>query len=105
MARHSNPINKSNIQHLASLARLKLTATEIDKFLKELQKIVGYFDDLKSVNVDNVAPLNGGTDLKNVFREDSLNIESRVDSVDVTGRLIEAFPDSDKGHLKVPKVL
>ena len=49
--------------------------------------------------------MNGGTLLKNIFRDDSINLEQKAQSVDDTGRIIESFPETDKGYLKVPKIL
>jgi len=94
-----------NLKHLAKLARIKLTAKEEVKFKKDLTKVVKHFEELKQVDVEGVEPMNGGTELKNVLREDAVDLDKRTQAVDETGRIIGAFPEEDRGYLKVPKVL
>jgi len=94
-------INKKELEHLADLARLELNPKEEEKFLKDLSGILNYFQELNEVNTDNVPPMNGGTESKNIFREDG-------DSVSPSFRdpknIIEAFPEKHSRHLKVPSV-
>ena len=40
-------INKKTLEYLAALARLKLKPQEEKKLLKDLQKILDYFEQLK----------------------------------------------------------
>ena len=42
-------IDREDVRHLAELARLKLTETELEKFKKEATEIVGFFDELGGV--------------------------------------------------------
>ena len=101
----ATPINKNLLKELAELARIKLTVKEGESQLKDLKSILKYFEQLQEVDTEGAAPMNGGTLLKNIFRDDSINLEKKVQSVDDTGRIIESFPETDKGYLKVPKVL
>lgn len=98
-------INKKTLDHLAELARLELTPEEIKKLLKDLKKILDYFQELNELDTTGVAPLAGGTALQNVFRIDEVDFEKRSAGVNHEGRIIDAFPAIDKGYLKVPKVL
>ena len=98
-------ITKKSLDHLAELARLELTAEESKKYLKDLKKILDYFDELKEVNTDKVNPLTGSTELKNIFREDVVDFGQRSETVNVEGRIIDSFPETEKGYLKVPRVL
>lgn len=45
-----------NIDKLAHLARIELTPDEKHKIAGQLDSILGYFEQLKSVNVDGVKP-------------------------------------------------
>ena len=92
-------IQKKDIEHLAELARIGLHENEKEKLLGDLEKILIHFDELKEVNTDNVIPVTGGTELRNVLREDivlpdRLNPDASVD----------AFPDNERNYLKVPPV-
>jgi aspartyl-tRNA(Asn)/glutamyl-tRNA(Gln) amidotransferase subunit C len=93
-----SPINKDAIKHLAKLARLELDENEEKKLLKDLQKILEHFEELKQVSTENVEPLSGGTEIKNAFRED----EERGDTNRGAG--VEAFPETNGGFLKIPPV-
>ena len=63
-------ITKKEVQYIANLVRLKLTASESKKYQKQLSEILDYIGQLKKAPVKGKAPCTGGTNLKNVFRED-----------------------------------
>jgi len=94
-------INKQSLKHSADLARLELQESEEQKFSADLQKILNYFKELQELNTENVPPMTGGTELKNVFREDKV---FENDHFDDAGKIVEQFPDQKKGFLKVPPV-
>ena len=105
----SSKIDKKTIEHLAELSRIKLKPKEEEKLIKDLQKILDHFDELKSLDTSGVEPMNGpryaggfgearGTEIKNAFRED----EERVNTNQ--GQGTEAFPESKDKFLKVPPV-
>jgi len=87
-----------DIDRIAKLARISLSDAEKEKYSKDLAKILDHFMELKKLDTENVLPMSGGTDLKNVFRKDSQTAENASDV------LRKAFPDSKNGYLKVPKV-
>jgi aspartyl-tRNA(Asn)/glutamyl-tRNA(Gln) amidotransferase subunit C len=91
-------LTKKELEHLASLARIELREEEEEKLQKDLGSILDYFNELKVVNTDHVAPMTGGTSLKNVLREDVVGM------TDDTGRGIDNFPDAKDGYLKVPPI-
>ena len=94
----SSPINKETLEYLAKLARIKLDPEEEPKLLKDLTNILEHFRELQGIDTENVKPFAGGTDLKNVFREDG----SRENTDQGTGK--ESFPESKDGFLKIPPV-
>src|SRR3989344_5068140 len=93
-------INKKSLEHLADLARLKIDSRKEEKFLKDLQGILGHFQELQSLNTENVLPMTGGTQMKNVFRED----EKKRDKTAETRNAVDAFPERDSGYLRIPPV-
>ena len=93
-------INKKSLEHLADLARLELHEKEEEKFLKDLTKILDHFKELQEVDTDKVVPMTGGTSLRNVLREDGEKVQDFTDA----GKIVEQFPDKDKGFLKTPSV-
>ena len=63
-------VNKELIEHIASLARLKLTEKEIKKFLPQLKEILDAFSKLDELNTKNVKSSFHPVELKNFMRED-----------------------------------
>ncbi len=98
-------IDKKLLKHLTELARLDLNTKESNKFLKDFAKIIDHFKELEKVDTDNIEPLIGGAVSKNIIREDEIDIDQRAQLVDAAGHIIKAFPESEHGYLKVPKVL
>ena len=94
----SSSINKEELEHLAKLARIELDPSEEEKLLSDLGNILDHFGELQELDTANVSPMTGGTDLKNVFREDT----ERESTNRGTG--VDAFPESKDGYLKVPPV-
>lgn len=95
-------ISKKEIEHLAELAKIQISEKEEEKLLKNFQEILGYFEQLKEVNVENVEPMNGGTMNKNIFREDEKDTRSQINAS--ADDLIEAFPEKEGRFLKTPPV-
>ncbi|MBI4085361.1 MAG: Asp-tRNA(Asn)/Glu-tRNA(Gln) amidotransferase subunit GatC [Candidatus Liptonbacteria bacterium] len=91
-------IDKKTIEYLAELSRIKLGADEENKILKDLKKILVYFEELKSLDTSGIETMNGGTEAKNEFRND----DDRTDTDKGNG--VEAFPEKENGFLKVPPV-
>lgn len=97
-------INKKILTHLAELARLELTEVESKKYLKDLKNIFEYFKDLQTVDTSAIMPMTGGTFAHDVFRDDVVDFDKKSKSTDSEGRIIDEFPKTERGYLKVPKV-
>jgi aspartyl-tRNA(Asn)/glutamyl-tRNA(Gln) amidotransferase subunit C len=98
----SSALTKKELEHLATLARIEIEPKEEEKLIKDLDAILDYFKELQALNTSNVEPMTGGTDLKNVFREDSL--ENGGSENTNRGAGVDAFPESQDGFLKIPPV-
>jgi aspartyl-tRNA(Asn)/glutamyl-tRNA(Gln) amidotransferase subunit C len=59
-----------NIDYVANLARLALTAEEKAKFARQLGDILHYVDKLKQVDVTGVEPMAHAAPVFNVWQED-----------------------------------
>ena len=94
----ASAITKRELEHLAKLARIELNPKEQEKLLKDLGSILDYFKELQELDTSNVPPMTGGTDLRNVFRDDALCENTN------RGAGTEAFPEKKDGYLKVPPV-
>ena len=95
----SNLIDKKTLEYLAQLSRLKLEEKEQDKLLKDLQKILDYFEFLKEVDTQHIEPMSGGTININVFRE-----PKEVEVKDELRNLTDQFLEKEDNYLKIPPV-
>jgi aspartyl-tRNA(Asn)/glutamyl-tRNA(Gln) amidotransferase subunit C len=89
-----------DIEKLAKLARIELTAEEKEKLLKEVDPILGYVTQLKEV-VSVVGEEKKAGELRNVVREDANPTETGTN----TKSIIADMPDSQDNFLKVEKIL
>tara|TARA_Y100000310_G_scaffold339368_1_gene431834 strand:+ start:3277 stop:3561 length:285 start_codon:yes stop_codon:yes gene_type:complete len=63
-------INKELIEHVAEVARLKLTKEEVREFQPQLKEILNTFSKIDKANTDNTKPSFQPVEVKNVMRED-----------------------------------
>ena len=63
-------LSHQQVEHIARLARLGLSAEERDKFSLQLSDILENFEVLNELNTADVAPATHSIPLQNVFRED-----------------------------------
>ena len=88
-----------DIEHIAKLARLKLTDAEKEKFSNQMGTIIGYIEKLSELDTKNVEPTAHVLGLNNVFRED-VATKSLTDQAP-----IKDSPAHSKGHYEVPKII
>jgi len=93
-------MDRKDITHLATLARIRLTAAELEQFDTELPAIVEYVSMVNSIAGDTNTEPNPGV-RPNVFREDAITNEPNEFSAEV----IEQMPHSDGRFLSVKKIL
>jgi aspartyl-tRNA(Asn)/glutamyl-tRNA(Gln) amidotransferase subunit C len=67
------------VRKVARLARLDLPDADLAVFAKQLTAILGYMDQLKELNTEDVEPLAHPLPVQNVFRPDELRPSLPVD--------------------------
>ncbi|MCD6231607.1 Asp-tRNA(Asn)/Glu-tRNA(Gln) amidotransferase subunit GatC [Candidatus Aerophobetes bacterium] len=67
-------IDLTQVRYIAHLSRLELSPEEEEKFTEQLAKILSYVNKLREVNTENVPPTFHVLPLKNIFRDDKLNL-------------------------------
>ena len=65
-------ITKKDVEHVATLARLRFKEDEVNLFTQQLNDILEYFEKLKNVNTTDVEPSTHAVNLSNAFREDDV---------------------------------
>lgn len=92
-------ITKKQIEHIAHLARLKLSKKEKERFSKELTQILNFVKKLKEVETSKVEPFVSSKMISN-FRKD-LAVEKNNDLVK---KLLENVPDKEGNFIKTKKI-
>jgi len=64
-------LSLSEVEHVALLARLRLTAEEKTGLTESLNVILGHFEALQQLDTEGVPPTTHAMVLQNVFREDA----------------------------------
>ena len=91
-------IDKKTLEHLAALARIELDPKKEKKLLGDLEKLLAHFEELKTVDTEEVESMAGGAALTNVFRDDGDSPRLPNEAA------LRAFPEKEKGFLKIPPV-
>lgn len=63
-------IDKKTIERIAKLGRLQISEKEAQEYSEQLSKVVGYFEQISSVDTKGVEPLVTPSDMKAFWRED-----------------------------------
>ncbi len=92
-------IDRKLLEHVAEVARLKLTEKEVEKFMPQLKEALEFFSRLQEVNTDNAKPSFQPVEIRNVTREDT---EKQCLSQDEALSLTEHKKD---GYFKGPKAI
>jgi aspartyl-tRNA(Asn)/glutamyl-tRNA(Gln) amidotransferase subunit C len=97
----NNPVSldKDQVQHIAMLARLKLSDEEYAENVKKLSKILEFVDQLSSADTDGVVPMAHPLDAAQRLRPDA------VTEINERDRLQENAPAVSDGLYLVPKVI
>ncbi len=72
-------MDANEVRKVARLARLDLPDADLAVFAKQLTAILGYMDQLKELNTEDVEPLAHPLPVQNVFRPDELRPSLPVD--------------------------
>jgi aspartyl-tRNA(Asn)/glutamyl-tRNA(Gln) amidotransferase subunit C len=63
-------IETREVERVARLARLELSAEEKDRMREQLDRILGYIDKLRRLDTEGVPPTSHAVPMVNVMRED-----------------------------------
>lgn len=93
-------LTRDEVLKLAALARLRLSDAEVDKFTTEIEAILGYVEQLQTVDLEGLDPTYQVTGLTNVMRPDDI-IEYGISPEE----LLKNAPATENGHIKVKRML
>jgi aspartyl-tRNA(Asn)/glutamyl-tRNA(Gln) amidotransferase subunit C len=63
-------LDRDQVLHVASLARLELTDEEVERMASELSKVLDHIEKIRELDLDGVPPTSHVIDIVNVLRPD-----------------------------------
>lgn len=93
-------ITTKELEHLAALARIKLSDGDKKSLIKEFDSILGYIDQLKKVEIDIDTESRVGS-VKNTSRDDAANPVSGEERE----KLLDEAPDREGDFVAVKKMI
>ena len=92
-------ISRDEVAHLARLARIEMTDSELDHLAGEMEVILGAVARVQEVAGADVPPTSHPLDVKNVYRPDVV-VPSLTNEQALSGA-----PAKDEERFKVPQIL
>ncbi|HWI60981.1 MAG TPA: Asp-tRNA(Asn)/Glu-tRNA(Gln) amidotransferase subunit GatC [Symbiobacteriaceae bacterium] len=91
-------LTRSQVEHVARLARLALSEAEKETYTEQLSRILDHVESMNRLDTSNVPPTYHAVALQNVLRADKPH-----QSLD-RGKVLAQAPDQESGCFKVPKI-
>lgn len=92
-------LTKEQVEHIASLARLRLEEEEFGDVVDKLSRIVDFVDQLQAAPTEDVLPMAHPLDMSQRLRADEVTEPDQRDYVQ------QNAPETDAGYYLVPKVI
>ena len=90
-------LTREDVLKLADIAKLDVNEAQADALLGDLEKMLGFVDKVRALNLDGVEPLVYMTDRENVLRDDV-----PTEPLNHTDALRNA-PGADSDYFRVPR--
>lgn len=91
-------ISKEQVEHIATLARLRLSAEERDQFTIQLNQILQYAEKLNELDTQDIEPTSHVYPMSNVMRKDEVKPSL------LREKALSNAPDQQDGMFQVPAV-
>ena len=92
-------LTRAEVQRVATLARLRLTAAEEERLTEQLDNILQYMEKLNELATSQVDPFIRAVDIVNPLREDQVTNQSNADA------MLANAPAKHETFFKVPKII
>ena len=92
-------IDRKTVEHIAHLAQLGLTEQELDSITPELDAIIGYFDKLNELDMEQIADSESLEEVHRAMRKDQARPGLSTEQV------LNNAPDRYENFFRVPKVI
>jgi aspartyl-tRNA(Asn)/glutamyl-tRNA(Gln) amidotransferase subunit C len=92
-------ITRHEVEHVAVLARLALTDTELDAMTGQMNQVLDYVDTLNRLDTEGIIPTAHAVPVENAFREDIVRPSIGHD------KALKNAPDATEDCFRVPKII
>ncbi len=92
-------VDRDTVARVAQLARIRVPEGEVDRLAGELDKIIGWVEQLNEVDTAGVAPIASVANQKLRWRKDVVTDGNCAEDV------LANAPDARDGYFTVPKVI
>ncbi len=99
MAEGGRRISSADVEHVARLARLELSASEKERMQSELDGILAYIDKLRALDTRDVPPTSHAVPVTNVMRDDEERPSLPRDE------MLANAPDRHRDLFRVPRII
>ena len=92
-------ITMAEVEHVARLARLQISAEEKENLTEQMNRILLYMEKLNELNTTGVEPTSHVIDLNNAFRVDAVKESLPREQT------LENAPEANEAEFVVPRVI
>jgi aspartyl-tRNA(Asn)/glutamyl-tRNA(Gln) amidotransferase subunit C len=92
-------LSEEEVERIAKLAYLKLERSEVESLTGQLGAILGFVEQLNSIDLKGVEPMSHVHGSTNVFREDETGPHMTIDKV------MQNAPDKSGRFIRVPIII
>ena len=87
------------VEHIAELARLRLTEEEKERYREQLSSILDYFEQLQELDTADIPPTSSVLPPRSVLRDDQARPGLSLEA------LLKNAPEAEDGQFRIPPVL
>lgn len=92
-------VTKEDIKKASRLARIEIAENDREDLARQVGSIIGWVENLKEVNTDNVEPLT------NIFDEALRLNKDEISDGNIAEEVLKNAKDAKYGYFAVPKVI
>ncbi len=103
-------VNEQLVKHVAMLAKLNLSATEVSSYVNYMKQILNYVETLDAVDTSKVEPLFSPVmDVENLFLENQgvefTTHEDQTKAFEATANILRNAPKREEGQYKIKAII
>ena len=92
-------ITRAEVEHVGRLARLALSEEELDSLTGEMDAILDYVEQLKTLDTEGIVPTAHAVPMENAFRADEVRPSFSTDQA------LSNAPDATENAFRVRRVI